>query len=98
MVNCRVGTEDYTDWESVDEETEPEPPSRAKGKRKAVSVKKEDENTEVPAVLESKDNMIEDQQPPQDTPAPEVKKKQSKTNTKTKPQKGLLNFFGPKRN
>lgn len=84
----------------MDEEAEPEPPSRAKGKRKAVSVKKEDdENTaEVPTVLESKDNVIEDQQPPQNTPAPAVKKKQSKTSAKTKPQKGLLNFFGPKRN
>jgi DNA polymerase delta subunit 3 len=98
MVDRRIGTEDYTDWESVDEEAEPEPPSRAKGKRKAVSVKKEDENTEVPTVLESKDNMIEDQQPPQNTPAPAAKKKQSKTSAKTKPQKGLLNFFGPKRN
>jgi DNA polymerase delta subunit 3 len=98
MVNRCIGTEDYTDWESVDEEAEPEPPSRAKGKRKAVSVKKEDENTEVPTVLESKVNMIEGQQPPQNTPAPAVKKKQSKTNAKTKPQKGLLNFFGPKRN
>lgn len=97
MVNRRIGTEDYTDWESVDEEAEPEPPSRAKGKRKAVSVKKEDENTEVPTVLESKDNMIEEQ-PPQNTPAPAAKKKPSKTGAKTKPQKGLLNFFGPKRN
>ena len=101
MVNRRLGTEDYTDWESVDEEAEPEPPSKAKGKRKAVSVKKEDENTEVPTVLESKDNMIESQQPSQNTPAPAaaVKKKQgSKTSAKTKPQKGLLNFFGPKKN
>ena len=98
MVNRRIGTEDYTDWESVDEEAEPEPPSRAKGKRKAVSVKKEDENTEVPTVLESKDNVIEDQQPPQNTPAPAAKKKQTKTSTKAKPQKGLLNFFGPKKN
>jgi DNA polymerase delta subunit 3 len=98
MVNRRIGTEDYTDWESVDEEAEPEPPSRAKDKRKAVSVKKEDENTEVPAVHESKDNMIEGQQVPQNTPAAAAKKKQSKTNAKTKPQKGLLNFFGPKRN
>ena len=99
MINRLLGTEDYTDWESVDEEAEPEPPSRAKGKRKAVSVKKEDdENTEVPTVLESKDNINEDQQPPQNTPVPAVKKKQSKTSVKTKPQKGLLNFFGPKRN
>ena len=91
MVNRWLGTEDYTDWESVDE-AEPELPSRAKGKRKAVSVKKE-ENTEVPTVLESKDNIIEGQQPPQNSPAPTVKKKQSKTSAK--PQKGLLNFFGP---
>ena len=98
MVNRRIGTEDYTDWESVDEEAEPEPPSRAKGKRKAVSVKKEDEKTEVPTVLESKDNVIEGQQPPQNTPVPAAKKKQSKTGAKTKPQKGLLNFFGPKKN
>ena len=96
MVNHRIGTEDYTDWESVDE-AEPEPPSRAKGKRKVVSVKKEDENTEVPTVHESKDNMIEGQQLPQNTPVPAAKKKQSKTTAKTKPQKGLLNFFGPKR-
>ena len=82
----------------MDEEAEPEPPSRAKGKRKAVSVKKEDENTEVPTVLESKDNIIEGQQLPQNTPTPAVKKKQSKTTAKTKPQKGLLNFFGPKKN
>ena len=68
------------------------------GKRKVVPVKKEEENTEIPAVLESKDNMIEGQQPPQNTPTPAVKKKQSKTSAKTKPQKGLLNFFGPKRN
>jgi DNA polymerase delta subunit 3 len=101
VINSGIGTEDYTDWESVDEEAEPEPPSRVKGKRKAVSVtvKKEDENTEVPTVLESKDNVIEGQKPPQNTPAPAaVKKKQSKTSAKTKPQKGLLNFFGPKKN
>ena len=97
MVNHQIGTEDYTDWESVDE-AEPEPPSRAKGKRKAVSVKKEDENTEVPTVHESKDNMIEGQELPQNIPVPAAKKRQSKTSAKTKPQKGLLNFFGPKKN
>lgn len=82
----------------MDEEAEPNPPSRVKGKRKTVSVKKEEENAEVPTVLESKDNVIEDQQPLENTPAPAAKKKQSKTSAKTKPQKGLLNFFGPKRN
>ena len=95
MVDRRIGTEDYTDWESVDEEAEPEPPSRAKGKQKAVSVKKEDENIEVPPVP---DTPIEAQQVPQNTPAPAAKKKQSKTSgAKAKPQKGLLNFFGPKK-
>lgn len=85
MMNYRIGTEDYTDWESVDEEAEPEPPSRANGKRKTASIKKEDENTGVPPVPESKDNVIE------------AKKKQSKITTKAKPQKGLLKFFGPKK-
>ncbi|KAF8817429.1 hypothetical protein BYT27DRAFT_7247311 [Phlegmacium glaucopus] len=97
--NGYMRTEDYSDWESVDEEAEPEPPSRPKGKRKAVSVKKEDEDTDVPPVLtDSKDNLIEAQQVPQNTPAPAAKKKQSKTSgAKAKPQKGLLNFFGPKK-
>lgn len=98
MVDRRIGTEDYTDWESVDEEAEPEPPSRAKGKQKAVPVKKEDENTEVPPVPNPKDTPIEAQQVLQNTPAPAGKKKQSKTSgAKAKPQKGLLNFFGPKK-
>ena len=78
----------------MDEENEPEPPSRAKGKRKIASVKKEDENMAVES--ESKDNLIEAPRVPQNTPAPPAKKKQSKTSAKTKPQKGLLNFFGPK--
>lgn len=83
----------------MDEEAEPEPPSRPKGKRKAVSVKKEDESTEAPLVpADSNNNLIEAQQVPQNTPVPAVKKKQSKTSgVKAKPQKGLLNFFGPKK-
>jgi hypothetical protein len=80
----------------VDEENEPEPPSRAKGKRKIASVKKEDENMAVPPEPDSKDNLIEPPRVPQNTPAPPAKKKQSKTSAKAKPQKGLLNFFGPK--
>jgi len=92
MVDPRIGTEDYTDWESVDEEVEPEPPFRPKGKRKTVSIKKEDENTEVSQMPSSKDNLIEAPSVPHNTPAPAAKKKQSKA----KPQKGLLNFFGPK--
>lgn len=95
MVDRRIGTEDYSEWESVDEEVEPEPPSRPKRKPKAVSVKKEDESTEVSPVPDSKDSIVEALQVPQNTPAPAAKKKQSKA--KAKPQKGLLNFFGPKK-
>lgn len=80
----------------MDEEAEPEPPSKPKGKRKAVSVKKEDENTRVPPVPDSKGNTTE-MQVPQNTPVPAAKTKQSKPNAKAKPQKGLLNFFGPKK-
>ena len=75
----------------MDEEAEPEPPARPKGKRKAPA-KKEEENTEVQTVP---DSMVEAPQVPQNIPAPAAKKKQSKT--KAKPQKGLLNFFGPKK-
>lgn len=73
----------------MDEEAESGPPSKPKGKRKAVSVKKEEENTEVAPVPDSKDNVVEEAQT--------SKKKASKSSAKTKPQKGLLNFFGPKK-
>jgi hypothetical protein len=90
--------EDYTDWESVDEE-EPQPaPPKAKGKTKAITVKKEEvkDNVEMPQAA-TKDEKKKGVQTKKTEAAskPTAQKVRNKTTGNVKTQKGLMNFFGP---
>lgn len=88
-------TQDYTDWESVDEEAEPEkkapPKPKAKAKPKAAEVKKEEDRDELPpAPAKEKAKELTKK-----TPAPPKTKPAAKSAGGPKAQKGLMNFFGP---
>ena len=91
--------EDYTDWESVDE-GEAEPPAKGKSKPKATAKKGDTESVakspSPPSVEgeQKKDETGTKKAPPLKTAAPKVKTKAS-VNVIT--QKGLMNFFGPKK-
>jgi hypothetical protein len=89
--------EDYTDWESVDDE-EPEPVKQGKSKSKSIAVKKEatKEDEQLPSATpeEVKGNDNEATRKPERTkPAASRAKAKASGNVKTK--KGLMNFFGP---
>lgn len=96
-----VVKEDYTDWESVDEgEPEPEQPAKRKSKPRAAAKKDDTESagkSPSPPSAEGeqkKDETGTKKAPPLKTAAPKVKAKAS-VNVIT--QKGLMNFFGPKK-
>ena len=85
--------EDYTDWESVDEEELQSAPPKAKGKPKAITVKKEEvkDDVEMPLAV-TKD---EKKKGVQAASKPTAQKVRNKTTGNVKTQKGLMNFFGP---
>ncbi|KAF8159528.1 DNA polymerase subunit Cdc27 [Crassisporium funariophilum] len=97
--NGYMRNEDYSDWESVDENAEPEPPAPPKVRRKPVVVK-EDGNPDVPPPPAPKEvEATANKTVPKTTTAPAAVKPKpvKKAAGKVKEQKGLLNFFGPKK-
>lgn len=102
-----VATEDYSSYESVDEEEpEIEKPVKGKGKGKAKPTKPKEEDTDVvmdpPAVASkdkpaapSKDKTASGSTSTKTTKAPGIKKS-GKSDSKPAPKKGsIANFFGP---
>ena len=91
-----VDREDYTDWESVDEE-EPEPGKKGKTKVKAILVKKETAKDERPPSATPEEAKRKDSEATRKR-EPAAKPTASRSKVKagnTKTQKGLMNFFGP---
>ncbi|KIM44644.1 hypothetical protein M413DRAFT_25098 [Hebeloma cylindrosporum] len=105
--NGYIRKEDYSDWESVDTDAEPELPAKPKTKpRVKPSVKKErnDEEVPLPQPVKGKDPSAKEASSKEAEPkkAP-VKPTATKaraagaSNSKTQKGKGILNFFGPKK-
>ncbi|KAF5316136.1 hypothetical protein D9619_006455 [Psilocybe cf. subviscida] len=91
--------EDYSDWESVDGDAEPEEapaPVKAAGKAKAkaVSVKKESDTEDAPEKAEKAKAPAKKPAPKAAKPKPTPK---AAGTAKAKPQQQKLNFFGPKK-
>lgn len=103
VLNCFWITvkEDYSDWESVDTDAEPEPPAKPKTKPrvKAVPVKKERESEELPPSrpVEGKDPSPMETEPKKASIKPTAAKAKPAAASKTQKGKGILNFFGPKK-
>ena len=87
--------EDYTDWESVDEE-EPEPAKKAKKPVVKTTVAKA-KSMASPKEVE-KDEVLSGTPPPQQTKTAPAKPKLKAPAAGAKAkQQGLLHFFGPKK-
>ena len=88
--------EDYTDWESVDEEELQSAPPKAKPK--AITVKEEEvkDDVEMPQAA-TKDEKKKGVQTKKTEAAskPTAQKVRNKMTGNVKTQKGLMNFFGP---
>lgn len=91
-----IVTEDYTDWESVTEDAEPPAPkTKPRTKAKAAEVKKEEEEDTPLAPTKEKETIPKKAAAKTTSPAVKVKPGAKVGNSKN--QKGLMNFFGPKK-
>ena len=94
LLTYHTVTEDYSEWESVDEEAEPPAPKTkpsAKAKPKQEIKKEEKEDT---PLAPAKEKQTAPKKAPVKSASPAVKAKPS-GKTGNKNQKGIQNFFGP---
>lgn len=98
--NGYMVTEDYTDWESVDEEdmeaTVDPPKTKGKGRAKASKIaKKEPEEEEDNLAATSEETQLETAAPTKLTVKPPAKPSKRTAGSSKGGQKSLANFFGP---
>ncbi|KAF8906218.1 DNA polymerase subunit Cdc27 [Gymnopilus junonius] len=96
--NGYMVTEDYTDWESVDENAgPPAPKTKPRAKAKVTEVKKEEEEETPLAPVKEKEEEIAPKKTVTKSTSTGAKAKSGAKGGNTKTQKGLMNFFVPKK-